>query len=413
MQALNQIAAAILLVSIACAPALATDAPPSPRQLKTWRLHNDPLSADLSPDETQVVIEATIRENTPDPAIVSFTDVVQLWNFKDDKLIAEAQLRKAEVHATARGYINDPFSRTTHHIRFSGDGSVIAAYVDHVLHAFRSNDLKPVMRIEIPGPPDTSSEYMGKTNSVHAELVAFELSPTRDLAAFLWSGGLHYSALELYELTFGKQIHQSIMPRQPSVMSLWGWSARNRLVWHSNGKLLFLSLPNNRSFESDRDIFTFDVHSGAIEEKLKTGLRQAVIAVTPDERLLAVDSAQMKVFTNRAPKLRVFDLKTGKLLRSLPGRGTGVRFSIAVSRNGERAIAFTGKMKPIVDWIDGVVVGANAVEATFSVWNLKTYECIATSQDVPGLGSSLRLSSNGNFGFAYGGRSGSYVFELP
>src|SRR5258708_4329676 len=170
MQPLNRIAAAILLISRASTPALASDPPPNPRQLKTWRLHNAPLSADLSPDETQVAIEATIRENTSDPAIVNFTDIVQLWNFKDDKLIAEAQLRKAEVHATAWGYINDPFSRTPHYVRFSGDGSVIAAYVDHVLHVFRSNDLKPVMRIEIPGPPDSNTEP-GRTHVDHARLV--------------------------------------------------------------------------------------------------------------------------------------------------------------------------------------------------------------------------------------------------
>jgi hypothetical protein len=68
-------------------PALG-DAPPQ-LQLKSDPLRGSLNSADISSDEQFVVTESTKRSDTTDPGTKTFAEVVQIWNFKADKLLAE------------------------------------------------------------------------------------------------------------------------------------------------------------------------------------------------------------------------------------------------------------------------------------------------------------------------------------
>jgi WD40 repeat protein len=135
------------------------------------------------------------------------------------------------------------------------------------------------------------------------------------------------------------------------------------------------------------------------------------IAPSPDSRVLAVDMNVLGVFTNHDPKLKVFDLATGKKLREVSGRGGGIRYLVSASADGRRFLAFTGRMKAKFDWGDLVPFDA-VVDETFSVWDLKTYEGIATSQNIPGLKNSwLRISSNGAYALSYG--QAPFIYQLP
>jgi WD40 repeat protein len=140
------------------------------------------------------------------------------------------------------------------------------------------------------------------------------------------------------------------------------------------------------------------------------------IAVTPDGRVLAVDNDCVGVFRNHDPKLRVFDLNTGKKIKELSGRGGGVRYEVSASRTGDRAVADTGIVKDRFDWGDMVPSDVH-VDSTFSVWNIKTYEGVATSQNLANgarrhsdgrVQVRLRISSNGGFVL-----KGSNIYELP
>ena len=100
----------------------------------------------------------------------------------------------------------------------------------------------------------------------------------------------------------------------------------------------------------------------------------------------------------------------------LSGRGGGVRYEVSASRTGARAVADTGIVKAKFDWGDMIPFDAH-VDSTFSVWNLKTYEGVATSQNlakeirrhVKGAGQvRLRMSPSGGFVL-----KGSNIYELP
>ena len=87
------------------------------------------------------------------------------------------------------------------------------------------------------------------------------------------------------------------------------------------------------------DVFVVDPASGVIEIKQSTGLLVGDVAVTVDGRVFAVDCDCVGVFVDHDPKLRVFDLRTGKKVKELSGRGTGVRYAVSASRKGNRVAA--------------------------------------------------------------------------
>ena len=121
--------------------ALAFDSAAAPPQsdLKTYPLLNSPNSADISPDERLAATECTIKDDSgPDAKI--FVELVQVWNFREGKLVRQFQVQRVEVHASAGRFFPDPISGPRF-VRFSADGSLIAAYIDHVLHVLRTNDL--------------------------------------------------------------------------------------------------------------------------------------------------------------------------------------------------------------------------------------------------------------------------------
>jgi WD40 repeat protein len=144
------------------------------------------------------------------------------------------------------------------------------------------------------------------------------------------------------------------------------------------------------------------VVTGAIKQKFTTGLLTGSIAVSADGRVLAVDENCLGVFANHDPKLRVFDLSTGKRIREVSGRGAGVRYSVSSSADGSRFLAFTGKVKRKFDWSDAVPQDVRA-DGTLSVWNFSNYDGIVTSQNLPGLNAQgLRLSPKGGYASCQG-----------
>ena len=69
--------------------AASAEGPLAQRELKAYVLHENPNSADISPDDSFVVTELSRREPTNDPSTVKVSDLVQLWDFRNDKLVAE------------------------------------------------------------------------------------------------------------------------------------------------------------------------------------------------------------------------------------------------------------------------------------------------------------------------------------
>ena len=340
-----------------------------------------------------MVTESTLQSEVNDAAMRQFAEVAQLWNFKEDKLVAEFRLPKVEVGQYAKDYSVDPI-RAGRLVRFTPDGSRVAALVDRRIHVLHAANMKELHSFQLSAPKEF-------------RVRAMEVSPTGDLVAVLWVTEMLHGRVDIYDLASGATVQSWDTPL--------GWIEFTRgLAWHPNGKLLFLAIPNAppcTAPTNQPDVFAFDVMTGAIKQKFTTGLLTGSIAVSVDGRVLAVDENCLGVFANHDPKLRVFELSTGKRIREVSGRGSGVRYSVSISADGSRFLAFTGKVKMKFDWSDAVPQDVR-VDGTFSVWSLSNYEGVVTSQDLPGLNAQgLRLSPKGGFAVSVG--KASFVYELP
>lgn len=393
MKVSGLLAAVLVSTAFAFPDSIRGDTVPPQAELKTFPLHNSPHSADISPDEKTVVTECTFQSATGDTGTKGFTEAVQLWNFEEDKLVAEFRLPQTEVKSYGKGYFRDPI-HGERIVRFSRDGNMVVALIDQRIHVLRTADMKELGSFQLSAP----NEF---------KVRAMEVSPTGNLAAVLWVTERLHGRVDIYDLA--SSTTQQSWDTPP------GWIEFTRgLVWHPDGKLILLAIPNMSpcmSPTSRPDVFAFDVATGTIKHKFTTGLLTGSIAVTADDRVLAVDENCLGVFSNHDPKLRVFDLSTGKKIREVSGRGAGVRYSVASSADGSRFLAFTGKVKMKFDWSDAVPQDLR-VDGTFSVWNLSNYEGVVTSQNLPGLNAQgLRLSPKGGYAVSVG--KASFVYKLP
>jgi len=401
---------AALLVPIAFCSSLAAKDAPAQRELSTYPLRGNPISADISPDERLVATLISRTEPTDDPSNIKITDSIQLWDFRQDKLIAEKTIRE---QLRAKGEI----AHQNAYARYSADGQLVIAYLDHCLYILRQKDLQEISRISLKGPSDITRSFTTKTGPHtvvdRSEVAALELSPIGQFAAVLWVRGFSDAWVDLVQLNSAKEAVWNTKERGV------GWTRPSTITWSADGLRLVLAVPSGwpcGNSDNGPDVFAVEPASGAIRSKLTTGLLVGDIAVTPDGRILAVDKGCVGVFRNHDPKLKVFDLYTGKKIKELSGRGGGVRYEVSASRTGDRAVAGTGIVKARFDWGD-MVPSEVHVDSTFSVWNIKTYEEVATSQNLANRErhyldgrASLRLRMSPNGGFVL---KGSNIYELP
>jgi WD40 repeat protein len=402
----------LLLLRLTSGSPAFSEGPPPQRELRAYVLRENPNSADISPYDSFVVTELSHRETTNDPSTVKVSDLVQLWDFRNDKLITENVLRVSiREKREALTYWHSEY------VRYSADGKIVIAYLDRFLYVLRAEDLQEIRRLSITGPPAEARTYRGKHEvhnfNIDSVVTSLELSPARHEVVAVWVRGFTSSWIDVVDFDSATQTVWNTRERG------LGWMNPKAVSWTSDGEHLVVAVPN--VFPCARplgtpDVFVVDPASGAIENKLSTGLLVGDIAVTADGRLFAVDYDCVGIFVDHDPKLRVFDLRTGKKVKELSGRGTGVRYAVSVSRNGNRLAAYTGIVKAGFDWGD-MVPFDKFTDATFSVWNLSNYEVLVTSQNLAKRTSGrfrvvgqmpLRMSPTGRF-VAQGGA----IYELP
>lgn len=382
--------------------------------LKSYELHGGIGSADISPDEKLVAIERTSEENIGNTGLTRLNAIVELLDFRTDRVVAHTVLKGTDVPRSRTGtfaYAN----REAPFVRFTADGEFVVANFDDRIRVLRTNDLSEVRSIPINRPPTATRIYHLKKYGAQKvtyvpEIQAFDTSPTGTLLAIFWAGTLVNSKgrLDIYDISSGQRLATWRTPG-----SLWHpLTAGSDLAWGPTSRRIFVAEANSipcLTPGSAPDVFGFDVRTGAVETSLTTRLMVGDIAVTPARELLAVDANCVGVFSDHHPKMAVFDLRTGKHVRGVGVKKTGVRYQVSVSRNGQRAVAWTSEVKCKFDWGD-MDCDNWSTKPMFTVWHLPNFSVVATSQVLP-TGGALKISSTGRYVLVYGKKG--FVFEVP
>jgi hypothetical protein len=207
---------------------------------------------------------------------------------------------------------------------------------------------------------------------------AVEISPKHVIAVLSVDDMLH-GTIQLYDLFTGLMLREWRLPQ--------GWVEFDRdrgIAWNGDGALLAVAVPNETPCNgptNEPDVFIYEAASGYLIQRIHTGLLVGGIAIA-DGHLLAVDENCFGVFKNHHPKLRMFDLKTGRHVKDITNGESGVRYVVAVSRDGTRFLAYTGKIDQRFDWGDGVPVQYTVYDA-FTVWSAISYSELVSVQKIP------------------------------
>lgn len=399
----------------------------TPTTLKSYPLHGTIGSADISPDEKLVAIESLSGKPAGDSGASRFRPVVELWDFRANRLVARTTLNGPEVPRSTNNAALYALGKEQF-VRFTGDGKNVVAYFDDEVWVLRTDDLSVVASLHLIPPASHTFTRNLKRYGVQRETYApsiqgLETSPKGTLMAVLWSGAPVrgnpvQGRLDIYDIPSG---HRFDMWRVPNSWSPDG--VGHDLAWGPFGTYIYMARPNSTPClrpDGGPDVFGLNVQTGALKTTLNTGLMVGDIAVTPTEELLAVDTNCVGRHSNLHPKMVVYDLRSGKHWRNVRVKGTGVRYRVAVSRNGKRAVAWTSEVKcSLFDWLD-MTCARDSVKPIFTMWHLPDFRVMATSQVLPDstLTSQfeqgdgvLRISSTGRYVLMYG--TNGFVFEVP
>jgi WD40 repeat protein len=292
--------ASAVLIALLTAPVDSAQGDSLPqKQLKTYALPDSTQSADISPDEQSVVTVGTKKLGVADCETKTIVHVVQLWNFKEGKQLAEFTAQPSEARVALEGYFLDR-SRTEPIVRFSSDGKEVVALIDWTIYVLRAADLTELRAIPLDAAGNvTRTSPRGRKIEHEPSARAMEISPGGEVVAVLWVSQMIHGKIQLYDLSSGKSASSCDTPI--------GWTYFTRgIAWHPNGKLLLIAIPHESpcsSPGSEPDIFAFDAKTGTIKQQIRTGLLTGSIAVSSDSRVLAVDLNCLGVIKNHDPKL--------------------------------------------------------------------------------------------------------------
>jgi len=187
---------------------------PSP----TYTVHIPSLRvAEISPDEKYL---AALVVHWPKG--VSPTAELQLWDFRRGTLL--------QAHSLPAPEARPGYPRGTTYLRYTSDGQLLAVYTGgDVLQVLRTTDLE-ARTIQIRS---------------HANIDAFEVSPTDHRVAVCMSGDLR-----VYDLDSGEEIQSwRISPysefKMSELLQVHSQLDRPGLAWRGDGWALALSVANN------------------------------------------------------------------------------------------------------------------------------------------------------------------------
>jgi hypothetical protein len=194
----RRLASTVLVVFLlAEVHAIRGDTAPPQKQLKTYALPDGTRSADISPDEQSVVIVSTKKLDVADSEKKTIVPIVQLWNFKEGKQLAEFTVQQSQVRAAPKGYLLDR-SRTEPIVRFSADGNIVVALIDRTIHVLRAADLAELRAFPLDAPDDVTRKSPSGKMVVHEPSArAMELSPNGQVVAVLWVREVQHGSIQL------------------------------------------------------------------------------------------------------------------------------------------------------------------------------------------------------------------------
>lgn len=339
-------------------------------------------AADISPDGSTAAVYAY----KPGGA-----EQLQIWDFRKSQLIASTTL---DVDQSSRdlGFISGL-------VRFTDDGRrlVVVRRDGRAILVLDSSSLQSQKSIDL-----RYLQNSGGQSRPSASASSLELDSRGSRAVLLTGQEPNNCQVQVYDLAVGTLIRKWDFPRGVGGVSMdkAGGLVVVPLIPFSPGER---PLPRKES-----NLVILDVDSGREIVKFNTGyLAEDSQFVT--NGTVATVSAELELRSHRKDPIRVWDARSGKLLREIRSAPDGVRYDVLVSANSQTILGYVGKQEG-GGWFDPA--SFTTVYDRFRLWDISTGRVIATSPNLPAR-SAFALSATGSVVLVYPSGAGRLlVYEL-
>jgi hypothetical protein len=368
-------------------------------------LNSGLLGADISPDDRFVAIYAADSVDLSDRRKDEHVYELQIWDWRAHRLIS----RKV----VAREWPMENLGIVPRFIRYADGGTKLIVYQEGHLLVLSSTTLDTLRDIDM----EASQWPWIKTDARRSgippgRVIDLEVDFSGRRAAILIPWGVHAGGeLRTYDLESGKLLRRWEYPSGVKE----GGDYEDGLAFYSyrpiaispDGTRVAISLGFSSPEEEgnlhseDRNVLVLDVDSGQTTVAINTGYLAGPIRFVPGDPLaLATVSEQGPEKDHKKDSVKVWNAKSGALIREISYPPEGARYYLDVSEDGRVVMSYTRRLKYDFSWL-GKEYGAKIFDIRVRLWDLKTGKVIATSPDLlpfsmEGSSQRFRLSPSGN-----------------
>jgi hypothetical protein len=350
------------------------------------------LGADISPDDRFVAIYAADSLDLADRPKDEHIYELQIWDRRAQSLVSRKILLR-EQPLKNLGVV-------PRFVRYTDGGSKLVIYQEGHLLVFDSTSLDQIQDIDMEMSRwpwmETGARSAVRPSGRIADL---EVDFAGRRAAILIPWGVHAGGeLRVYDLRTGK------------VMQRWEYQRGNKDRDGHEGGLTFYSYrpiaisPDGRTVAISLGLVSPD---GQTLAALNTGYLAGPIRFVPGDPLaLATVSEQSPEKGHKDDPIRIWNAKSGSLIREINTPSEGARYDVDISADGRVVMSYTTHLKYDFSWL-GSEYGAKIFDYRVRLWDLKTGDEIATSPNVlpysaGNTSNRFRLSPTGRFVLMYG-----------
>jgi WD40 repeat protein len=334
------------------------------------------VGAAFSPDSSRLAV----IENVAGPGISGQRHVLQIVELKSGKEVAHADVLDTESVGLATSTQFIEYSPDGHYLLLATKGSDVLSIIDATtLHTLKRIALHPAEDARMP---------LGQGHRYFKGVVSLAGSTSGDVFGVLTHDELQGNEVFVGSFSSGQIIKGWSLGKGRTATQL----GQTSVSLNGDGSRIAVSvLPDENSLPKGfNNLRLYNSSSGDMVKSIRTDGLVGQVALLPSDNVLAARIDTPGLFSKKAC-LEGWHFSTGALGNRFCDQGRNVSVALAVSLTASRVAGFASQMHKS---IEGQVYAASGI---VDVWDMKSGNIVASSDEIPRLVSHLQISPNGEW----------------
>ncbi|MHB8755675.1 MAG: WD40 repeat domain-containing protein [Candidatus Acidiferrales bacterium] len=380
-----------------------------------WKVHklsvDDVKACAFTPDGSEVAF-VYLTHYPPGLAksaseLYTYTIHLALWDFRTGRVVEKRQWKYAEKNP------QDPWAAGPIYLRFTDGGRRLIYFDVEAIRIFDVPGFKLEKQVPFSWPP--GAKYFG---TIPWNIAGFSVDADGSRAAVGMAsfparpGGI----IRLYDLSTGNVIREWKIGAEATGVYGVAVSANGNRVAASWTPLSPSSDPERFIPPDMGNVRVMEVATGRVLTTMSTNYYAGPVLFGPNDTLLT-GSINPDLRGYKYDSVKVWDARTGKLLREITNPRVGVHYRLSLSPDGKLLLGYIGTEKARENFVD-------ISSEQFEIWDFATGKAVATSPEIPPLFKtaphfgdfppSLELSPDGRYVLlSWDGFAKPIVYEIP